>query len=607
MNESLPFEMSSEIASVLKLGREQLLSERKNQTHWDFCANLGSHFLSQYYLLLAWLDIDDSKIAPLHLKELLLSTQLPDGSWHQTKDPLIASGDFNATIFNYWALKAMGTDLQAPVMTKAREFILKNGGIAESALFSKTFLALFGNYPWTGLTYVPYVVFIDGMPSNYKSFSQWVIPHLMPIAYLRHIRVCRDLGANFSVQELWVGPPPVIEADERKPNLLHEGLLVEKILRSQQPRGSWGGYTVATLLTLATLDHFKKHSKYGHARIKTAFQKGFGFLEWLYLTPGPGAYMGALMDGHYWDTLLVANGLYEAGCDLETLQPTASYIANTQVEAGGFPYGLDFEYAPDVDDTAEAILLLSHWEKYESRIERAALWLRKMQNRDGGWGAFDRGNEGNLLLRVITTKYNDSVSLFDNSSADSTGHVLDALATAGLNKSNCPESGFGIEFLKRKQNRSGAWIGRWAVNYLFGTTCAVVGLIRAGESPNEKYIARAYTWLMSKQNPDGGFGESTLSYTDPKQAGCGVSTPSQTAWVLWALSFSPKHIHSECASRAAQYLVDDFKANGQWVDSSVTGTGHPGILYMNYPSYARAFPMIALGLYLKGLRGLPKT
>ena len=46
---------------------------------------------------------------------------------------------------------------------------------------------------------------------------------------------------------------------------------------------------------------------------------------------------------------------------------------------------------------------------------------------------------------------------------------------------------------------------------------------------------RAAEWLRSVQNPDGGFGESILSYYDPTLKAKGKSTASQTAWGLIGL------------------------------------------------------------------------
>jgi len=590
--------------TVVCQAAEQLLAARQSQGQWDLYPHLGLHFLSQYYLCLQWLGLTDSDLQVTTLEEALCKTQLPDGSWYQVQDADIPEGDLNATIFNYWALKVLGSEKHADILAKAKKFILEKGGIEASSLFTKTFLALFGNFPWSRLTYVPYVVFWRKLPLNYKEFSQWVIPHLMAIAYLRHNRVAKNLGPLFQVEELWTAGAPAIRIQPRKPRLFLDLPLVKKILGEQQPMGSWGGYTVSTLLSVMALEHFRQADFIDPKVIETTMAKGIHFIDRLYVSGSPGSYKGCLMDGHYWDTLLIGNALMEAGIPREELNSTAHYILSSQQENGGFPYGFDFEYAPDVDDTAEAMMFLQNWPEHRARLNKSSDWLLSLQNHDGGWGAFDQNNMGGPILNFFSRKYRDSVELFDRSSADSTGHVLDALSLTGHNLENSPAVKRAIDYLKRAQDpETGAWEGRWAINYIFGTACAVVGLVKAGEVATEPYIMRAIGWLLSKQNRDGGFGESTRSYSDKSWAGRGSSTPTQTAWVLWTLNVAGLS-HLPAAAKAVEYLMASYQPGRElpWHDHSVTGTGHPGLLYMNYPSYAAAFPLYALAQYRRLLR-----
>jgi hypothetical protein len=47
--------------------------------------------------------------------------------------------------------------------------------------------------------------------------------------------------------------------------------------------------------------------------------------------------------------------------------------------------------------------------------------------------------------------------------------------------------------------------------------------------------------------------------------------------------------------QAARYLINNFKANGgRFWDRSVVGTGHRGILNLQYPVYSFSFPLVAL-------------
>ena len=69
-------------------------------------------------------------------------------------------------------------------------------------------------------------------------------------------------------------------------------------------------------------------------------------------------YEGSLDDGRYWDTILAAFGLLEAGEKPEKLAPTIEHLIKYAVQKnGGIPYGLEFEYAPDIDDTSMLLLL----------------------------------------------------------------------------------------------------------------------------------------------------------------------------------------------------------------------------------------------------------
>lgn len=50
-------------------------------------------------------------------------------------------------------------------------------------------------------------------------------------------------------------------------------------------------------------------------------------------------------------------------------------------------------------------------------------WLLGMQNKDGGWGAFDRDNNNQVLNKI---PFSDMDALCDPSTAEVSGHVLEA-------------------------------------------------------------------------------------------------------------------------------------------------------------------------------------
>lgn len=200
--------------------------------------------------------------------------------------------------------------------------------------------------------------------------------------------------------------------------------------------------------------------------------------------------------------------------------------------------------------------------------------------------------------------------IFDDSSEDVTGHVLEAFGKSGALRD--PDTEFAKrvassvararKYLTKKQHEAGPWWGRWGVNFVYGTGAVVTGLRAVSDGAQDPLIPRALEWLESVQNKDGGFGETTASYVHEPYMGKGRSTPSQTAWALLALVEGGR-ARSDAARRAVSYLLESFdQEKGKWTDHSVVGTGHPAIVYLEYPSYPIAFPLMALGAYLKEVR-----
>ncbi|MDZ4662576.1 MAG: prenyltransferase/squalene oxidase repeat-containing protein [Pseudomonadota bacterium] len=593
-------EAQNTILQTIHLGQENLLKLRREGGFWKFPAYLGPFFVCQYFLACEWMNIKDSGIDKDYLKELLLSRQLSDGGWVQLKDANFIEGELNVSIITYWTLKVLGVAPHSEPMKRARTFIHNKGGLDNAEIFTIVLLALFRIVSWDQVPATPYITFMDFVPMNYKRFSQWSRPHMMPFAYMQSLRMSKDLGSAFSLDELKPNPQPVPN-ESKKPNKFFDGWLINKIVRLQNPVGCWGGYTTSTVFSLLAMSHFSENSSRHKAKIENAVSLGLSFLKTLYLNPSNGAYTGITCDGTNWDTILTSTALLETGFTASELSDSLDFIVNEQAPNGGMPFGMGFINEPDVDDTCSATDL---WFKVGGRYRENALrslrWLMERQNDDGGWGAFNQNNRNNFLLNFFLRNYKDRESLFDYSSNDCAGHVLEAMAFGGYNKYNSPIAQKAILYLKKNQADFGGWKGRWAQNYLFGTSVAVQGLLASGEDARSPYIQRAIRWMTSKQNSDGGFGETPASYVKAHLAGCGESTPSHTAWVLITL-VECGLANTEVAQRAAKWLTENFKKRGRWVDQSVTATGHPGLTTMQYSLYAPTFPLIALGKYLKAL------
>jgi squalene-hopene/tetraprenyl-beta-curcumene cyclase len=159
----------------------------------------------------------------------------------------------------------------------------------------------------------------------------------------------------------------------------------------------------------------------------------------------------------------------------------------------------------------------------------------------------------------------------------------------------------GVDFLRRTQERDGAWQGRWGVNYIYGTWQALVGLAAAKVPTDDAVMKRGANWLLRHQHPCGGWGESADSYEEPELRGIGPVTASQTAWALLGLMAAGLTNH-KAVERGIYYLLDTQRPDGRWDEPEFTGTGFPRVFYLRYHYYPVYFPLLALSEFMRKAR-----
>jgi squalene-hopene/tetraprenyl-beta-curcumene cyclase len=219
-----------------------------------------------------------------------------------------------------------------------------------------------------------------------------------------------------------------------------------------------------------------------------------------------------------------------------------------------------------------------------------------MQSRSGGWGAFDVDNEALWLYKLPICDFG---KVTDEPSADVTAHALEAL---GHEVGYGPSLTRGLEWLLAEQEGDGSWFGRWGANHLYGTGAALPALEACGVPPQHPAMTRAVAWLDAVQQPTGAFGEDILSYRDTAHRGRGPATPSQTAWALLAYA-SAGAGRALSARRAAEYLCQSQRIDGDWDEQHYTGTGFPLDFMIRYHLYRLTFPLLALGRLRERLNG----
>lgn len=191
-----------------------------------------------------------------------------------------------------------------------------------------------------------------------------------------------------------------------------------------------------------------------------------------------------------------------------------------------------------------------------------------MQSKNGGWAAFDRDNTTELVTKI---PFCDFGEVLDPPSVDVSAHVVEALLKCGYSK-DCECVSRGIKFILGEQEDDGSWFGRWGINYIYGTWCAMTSLKAAGFEYSSPEIKRAADWLAGRQNPDGGWGERASTYMQPRSKS--GSTASQTAWALIAL-MSFETPYGENIRRGLDYLKNTQTPDGTWIEAEYTGTASP--------------------------------
>ena len=587
---------------------------------------------AEYLLLMQFLGIRDDRRRE-KVANYIRDQQRPDGTW-----AIFHGGppDLNATVESYFALKLAGVAADDVRMLRARDWVVSAGGVPNTRVFTKIWLALFGQWDWRGVPALPpELMFLPHwFPLNIYDFASWARATIVPMLIILTERPVCPVPASACIDELYpisrgrTNYAPAApaggwkrffyEADGwlRKYERITPGGFRERAYRAaedwivahQEADGSWGGIQPPWVYSLIAL-HLRGYSV-DHPVMKRGIEgfesAGGGWAIEDERTFNPQACLSPV-----WDTALAMIALLDSGLapDHPALQAAARWLLREQVLTGGDwqvhakgvePGGWSFEFEndmyPDTDDTAEVLIALARTRLPDERRKLAAIargkqWLLGMQSSNGGWGAFDRNNTRRLVNQI---PFCDFGEVIDPPSEDVTAHVVEALALLG--ESGSPAVRRGLNYLRREQRPDGSWFGRWGVNYVYGTGGVLPAFHASGRDMARHRFRRATAWLTARQNADGGWGETCASYDDPQQAGVGASTPSQTAWGSIGL-LAADGGGSEAVTRAIRWLVECQEEDGQWEEPQFTGTGFPGDFYIKYHLYRNYWPLSALGRY----------
>jgi squalene-hopene/tetraprenyl-beta-curcumene cyclase len=622
-------DFSDSLERAIENGANHLLSLQAEEGYWlgelEADTTLESDYIYYLYVL--------GKADPVRIAKLATYVrrhQLPDGGWN-----IFPGGpsDLNATCKAYFALKLVGDDVDAPHMKQARETVHRLGGLEYTNSYVRFYLALIGAVGWELVPSIPPELLL--LPTwfylNIYEMSSWTRGIVIPMAILSALRPDWRLPERARVDELFKDISHKAAAFDWSKQLIswrNVFLAIDRALKLYE-KLPWKPLRNRALREAKAwmLAHMERSE--GLAAIYPAMMNSIFALMALGHGPDDPITSREIREfsrfemedaetirmqpcvSPVWDTCIAMVSLEEAGlpCDHPALVKAADWMLSKQVlgpgdwqfknkdaEPGGWAFEFRNDFFPDVDDTAFVLMALQRVKhpdpkRMETAIRLGLQWLLSMQNKDGGWGAFDRDNDRQLLCNIPFADHN---AMIDPSTADVTARVIECLGRFGWPAEH-PAIQRGVKFLLKDQCEDGSWFGRWGVNYVYGTS----GALRALETVSltaKEFCQRAVSWLRAVQKADGSFGESLWSYTDPATKGQGNSTASQTAWGLIGL-LAGAASNDPSIQKAVAYLVHQQNSDGSWSEAEFTGTGFPGVFYLKYHLYRNSFPLYALARF----------
>ncbi|KAK8936182.1 Cycloartenol synthase [Platanthera zijinensis] len=341
------------------------------------------------------------------------------------------------------------------------------------------------------------------------------------------------------------------------------------------------------------------------------------------------AYNGTQM----WDTAFSIQAILSSKISEEhgpTLRKAHDFIKQTQIledspgnlnswyrhiSKGAWPFSTADNGYPVSDCTAEGLkvaLLLSKispeivGEKTEEkRIYDAVNVILSFMNENGGFGSYGRQKTYSWLELFNPSETFENI-IVDHQCVECTSSAIQALATFKklypVHRRNEVDKCItkASSYIEKMQRSDGSWYGTWGICFTYGTWFGVCGLVAAGQTyESSPCIRKACDFLLSKQQPSGGWGESYLSYQNKAYTNLRGGRPHavNTAWAMLALLEAGQvEVNPKPLQRAAKVLVNVQMDNGEFPQQEIMGAS-TGNITMGYAAYRNIFPIWALGEY----------
>ena len=617
--------MKKNIEKTIRNMKQHLLQMQSAEGSWSFCFENSVMTDAYMIILLRSLETGENELI-VRLVDRLWKLQTGEGTWKLFEDE--KEGNLSSTIEAYFALRYSGmVSEEDKRLLRAEQFIERKGGFHKAHSITKFMLAVHGQYDWKHLLPIPieFLLIPKTFPLNFWDLSSYARGHLAPMMLLKdqrftirtsntpHIqnlsRPVDEMRYNDRELRLFSKINEGIQALASIPSHLHQQarqFALEYMLQRTERDGTYLSYFSTTFYMIYAL------LATGYKKTDPIIVKALQGLKGMACETKKGIHIQN-SPSTVWDTALISYALQEAGMEAgeASIEKSVDYLLKKQhfkygdwaYESGVMPGGWGFSESnsihPDVDDTTAALRAITYSAADRPSIrpswDRGVEWTFGLQNRDGGWPAFEK-NKTKTILTSFPVDGAEAAAI-DPSTPDLTGRALEFLGgRTGLSKDH-PKVKKGVEWLKLMQQDDGSWYGRWGVCYIYGTWAAVTGMNAVGVLPSDKHLQRAKVWLESIQQKDGGWGESCYSDQEKTFVPLPFSTPSQTAWALESL-ICIEDKPTPAIDLGMMALLGFMNGTaGDNAKTYPTGVGLPGTFYIHYHSYQWIWPLITLSRY----------
>ncbi len=617
------------LEAAIAKAKDALLALQQPDGYWLFELEADCTIPAEYIMMMHYLDEIDAALQ-VKLAVYLRARQSKDGSY-----PLFTGGigDISCSVKVYYALKMAGDSTEAPHMVRLRYYILSQGGAAKANVFTRIALAIFEQLPWRGVPFIPVEIMLlpKWFPFHIDKVSYWSRTVMIPLFVLCTLEAKAKNPYNVTVLELFITHPDkeknyfpqrgamnkfflFLDYIGRKSRVLITDNMHQRALKNAQQwiterlNGEEGLGAIFPAMVNAYQALLLLGLPKNHPDVLTAKKA----LEKLLIIKEDEAYCQPCLSP-VWDTGLTLLALQEADLKQTHAARNKAYawlktkqlsdeagdwrIQRPHLKGGGWAFQFENPHYPDVDDTAVIAFAMatSQLSNMDENIQRATEWIVGMQDKQGGYGAFDVDNTYYYLNEI---PFADHGALLDPPTVDVSARCLMLMAKIAQPPPHYQTAiERCIQYIRNAQESDGSWFGRWGTNYIYGTWSVLMALEQTHIAKTDVMYTKAVQWLKSTQRDDGGWGEDNQSYHQAELSGqFHTSTAFQTAWAILAL-IAADETHSSSVNKGIQYLLTQQTKQGLWSDDYHTAPGFPRVFYLKYHGYDKFFPLWALARY----------